>query len=83
MLQFGQNAGARHVRIYSIVNNILRQNINPTERQHKDKQILGVFGLTWAMFQSVMPKEVTDACELTLESSGMPRMTYLNDPSGI
>jgi hypothetical protein len=83
MLQFGENAGARHVRVYSVVNNLLRKNIDPSERERKDRQILGVFGLSWALFQSVMPKEVTDVCEGTLEASGMPHMTYSDDPSGI
>jgi hypothetical protein len=83
MVQFGENAGARHVRVFSVVNNLLRKNIDPSERQRKDRQILGVFGLSWALFQSAMPKQVTDTCEVALEASGMPRMTYSNDPSSI
>ena len=83
MIQFGQNAGPWHLHFYGLVNNIKRKSMTPTERQIKDKQILGVFGLSWALFQSVMPKQVTDACDAALLESNMPSMTYQGDMEGI
>ena len=83
MIQFGQNAGPWHLRFYGLVNNIIRKSMTHTEREAKDKAILGVFGLSWALFQSVMPQQVTDACDRALDDSGMPTMTYEGDMKGI
>ena len=82
MIQFGQNAGPWHRRFYGVVNNILRKSMTPSEREQKDRQILGVFGLSWAIFQSVMPKQVTDACDDAIEKSGMSNMTHRGDDNG-
>jgi hypothetical protein len=82
MIQYGQNAGPWHLRFYGLVNNLLRKKITASERDQKDRQILGVFGLSWAIFQSVLPKAVTDACEEATEKSGMSSMTYRGDNDG-
>jgi len=83
MIQFGQNAGPRHMRFYGIVNNIKQKNMPTTIQEDKDRRILGVFSLTWAIFQNCMPKDVTDACEQAIEASEMPNMTYRgNDTEG-
>jgi len=82
MLQFGQNAGARNIRVYGIVNNLLRKNLSSSEREAKDRRILGAFGIAWAILQSNMPKEVTDACDQAIASSGMDTMTYMSDSEG-
>jgi len=82
MIQFGQNAGQRNRRIFGLVRNLLQKNITPDERLAKDRRILGVFGLSWAMFQSALPKAVTDACETALEESGIPTMTYQDNKEG-
>ena len=82
MIQFGQNAGQRHRRFYGLVKNIVRSRVSQSERERKDRQILGVFGLCWAVFQSVLPKQVTDACEEATDKSGMSSMTYESDSDG-
>ena len=82
MIQFGQNAGQRHRRFYGIVRNIVRKGLPQSERDRKDRQILGVFGLSWAVFQSVLPTQITDACDQATEMSGMSQMTYENDNEG-
>ena len=79
MIQFGLNGGPWHLRVFGIVRNLTRKTITPYERIAKDTQILGVFGLSWAIFQAVLPKQITDACENAMESSGMPRMTHSQD----
>ena len=43
MIQFGQNAGPWHLRFYGLVNNIIHKSMTHTEREAKDKAILGVF----------------------------------------
>jgi hypothetical protein len=82
MIQFGQNAGQRHRRFYGLVRNILQKTLPQSDRERKDRQILGVFGLSWAIFQSVLPKQITDACENATEKSGMPHMTHQGDSEG-
>jgi len=82
MIQFGQNAVQRHRRFYGLVRNISRKQLSQSERERKDRQILGVFGLSWAVFQSVLPKQVTDACDEATETSGMSKMTYMGDNEG-
>ena len=82
MIQFGQNAGQRHRRFYGFVKNIVRKGLSQSERERKDRQILGVFGLSWAVFQSVLPKQVTDACDEATDKSGMSSMTYESDSGG-
>jgi hypothetical protein len=82
MIQFGQNAGPWHMRFYGLVNNIKQKTMSTTIQEDKDRRILGVFGLSWAVFQSSMPKDVTDACEQAIETSLMPRMSYKNDTEG-
>ena len=82
MIQFGQNAGQRHRRFYGLVRNIVRKQLPQSDRERKDRQILGVFGLSRAVFQSVLPKQVTDACENATDKSGMSKMTYEGDNEG-
>lgn len=82
MIQFGQNAGPWHMHLYGIVNNIKQKNMARTVQEDKDRRILGVFGLTWAIFQSAMPKDVTDACEQAIQTSEMPSMTYKGSTKG-
>ena len=67
------------MHVYGIVRNLIRKNIPTYDRIAKDKKILGVFGLAWAVFQSALPKAVTDACDDAMETSGMPSMTYNQD----
>jgi hypothetical protein len=83
MIQFGQNAGQRNKRVFGLVRNLLCKNITPDECHAKDRRILGVFGLSWAIFQSALPKAVTDACETALEESGIPSMTHQDDKEGM
>jgi hypothetical protein len=70
------------LRIYGLVRNIISKKITPYEQLEKDKRILGVFGLSWAVFRSVLPKEITDACDKAIDMSGMPTMTYDQDDAG-
>ena len=79
MIQFGSNAGQQNVHAYGIVRNIISKTMKVDDRIAKDKRILGVFGLAWAIFQSTMPKEITDACDEATDMSGMPTMTYSQD----
>jgi hypothetical protein len=60
----------------------VRKRLSQSERERKGRQILGVFGLSWAVFQSVLPKQVTDACDEATEKSGMSSMTYESDSDG-
>ena len=79
MIQFGLNGGSRNLRVFGIVRNLTRKNFTPYEHLTKDKHILGVFGLMWAVVQAKMPKQITDACETAMELSGIPRMTHDQD----
>ena len=80
MIQYGNNAGPWHLRIYGLVNNLLpKQKLSVSEQHMKDERILGAFGITWAILQNAMPREVTDACDQTITASGMPSMTHGSD----
>ena len=83
MIQFGQNAGARHLRVYGLVNNLRRKSLTNEEREVKNCRILGVFALSWAIFQSSMPKEITDACDEAIQHSEMDSMTHIADTDGV
>jgi hypothetical protein len=82
MIQFGQNAGPRHLRVFGYVRNLKDANITANEQVCKDARLLGVFGLVWNLIRTVSPKPVILACETAMDAAGMPRMGTKQDEKG-
>jgi hypothetical protein len=74
MIQFGYNAGARHAHVFGFVHNIKCQ-MPSNECVVKDHQILGILGISWAIFKAVLPHPVYDTCASIYVASGMPSMS--------
>jgi hypothetical protein len=83
MVQFGQNAGPRHLSIFGFVNNIRNKKLTQTDRTHKDRKLLGLFGLVWNLLRSKLPDSTINACETAMDAAGIPHMGTVEDSSGI
>jgi hypothetical protein len=82
MVQFGQNAGPRHLRIFGYVNNLKSKQITQDETRLKDTRLLGVFGLVWNLLYTITPEPVIVACEKAMDAAELPRMATAYDTAG-
>jgi hypothetical protein len=82
MIQFGSNAGPRHLRIFGHVRNIKKQ-MSDSDKFVKDRRILGVFGLVWNILKATLPQEVMGHCEAKMKVEGMPQMGTAEDRDGM
>jgi hypothetical protein len=79
MIQFGQNAGPRHLSIFGHVRNLKDAHISAADREKKDQRLLGIFGLVWNLFVAISPAPTIDACNRAMDDSGIPRMETADD----
>ena len=82
MVQYGQNAGPRHLRFFGYVRNIKARRMQETDRIRKDRNLLGVFGLVWNLLRANLPEPTITACEDAMDRAGLPRMGTMHDQSG-
>ena len=81
MIQFGQNAGPRHLSVFGHVKNLKSTKITSSEKVQKDCQLLGIFGLSWNTMKGIVPASVIDVCEDAMQREDLPRMETAEDQS--
>ncbi|KAI6046200.1 hypothetical protein EDC04DRAFT_2888345 [Pisolithus marmoratus] len=84
LIQYGWNAGARHLRVFGLVNNLTqktRKNLTDDEHQQKDGAILGILALTWKLLTKTLPEEVVAPTRAAIADAGLPPMASKEDIS--
>jgi hypothetical protein len=79
MVQFGQNAGPRHLRVFGLVRNLKDKNLPIDSLLEKDHRLLGAFGMVWNLFLSITPAPVIEVCNAAMDDVGIPRMQAEGD----
>lgn len=79
MVQYGQNAGPRHLRVFGHVRNLKNTNISKSDQTEKDHRLLGIFGIVWNLFLAIAPAPVIEACNKAMDEVGIPRMESVYD----
>ncbi|KAG2031094.1 hypothetical protein BDR03DRAFT_986629 [Suillus americanus] len=74
LIQFGQNAGPCHARVFGLVNNLTSKKLSMTARQKKDTHALGILALSWNLLVASLPAEA-------IHDAGLPSMTIKGDNS--
>ena len=82
MVQFGQNAGPRHLSVFGYVRNIKSKKMVESDITRKDRDLLGVFAIVWNVLRANLPASVVEACEDAMDEAGLPKMGTEKDPSG-
>ncbi|KAG1895723.1 uncharacterized protein F5891DRAFT_1193902 [Suillus fuscotomentosus] len=77
LVQFSWNAGPRHARVFSLVNNFTnKKKLSMATRQQKDSCALGILALSWNLLIASLPAEVIKGNDLdfgyTLDLPGGP-----------
>ena len=83
MVQYGLNAGPRHLRVFGHVRNLKNAKISKTEQAEKDCRLLGIFGIVWNLFLAIAPAPVIDACNQAMDKADIPRMEAIYDENGM
>ncbi|KAI5994237.1 hypothetical protein EDC04DRAFT_2496200, partial [Pisolithus marmoratus] len=84
LIQYGWNAGACHLRVFGLVNNLTqktRKNLTDDEHQQKDGAILGILALTWNLLTKTLPEEVVAPTRAAIADAGLPPMASKEDIS--
>jgi hypothetical protein len=81
MIQFGQNAGPRHLRVFGHVRNLKDSSMPSSERIAKDHRLLGVFAFTWNLFLAISPVSTINACNSAMEKADVPQRETGHDNS--
>ena len=81
MEQFGYNAGAWHLHIWSIVNNLKKAYAKAKEQL--DILMIGCLSLGWKILQTKMPGDIMVDVENQLAAFGLPRTGAEGNESGI
>ncbi|KAI6149155.1 hypothetical protein BKA82DRAFT_1001376 [Pisolithus tinctorius] len=79
LIQYGWNAGARHVQVFGLVRNLTKKNLTNDERQQKDGAILGILALTWNLLTTTLPEEVVAPTKAAIADAGLPSMASKDD----
>jgi hypothetical protein len=79
MVQYGQNAGPRHLCVFGHVRNLINSQINKSECTEKDHHLLGIFDIIWNIFLSHAPASVIDTCNKVMDDAGVPHMESVGD----
>ncbi|KAH7903594.1 hypothetical protein BJ138DRAFT_1107542 [Hygrophoropsis aurantiaca] len=74
LVQYGWNAGARHLRVFGLVNNITNRNISSNAHKEKDQSLLGIFALSWNLLVASLPREVVNLTKGAIADAGLPFM---------
>lgn len=73
MVAFGHSAGARHLRTFGNVRNLLSYDrLTFEEIKDKNERLLGMGSLFWHYCLSGLPSEITDTITKALESADLP-----------
>ena len=72
MIQFGQNAGPCHLRVFGHVCNLKDTDITVSERMQKNCRLLGAFGIAWNLLLAVSPALVIETCNKAMDQAGIP-----------
>ncbi|KAI5990739.1 hypothetical protein EDD15DRAFT_2197814 [Pisolithus albus] len=81
-IQYGWNAGAHHLHVFGLVNNLTQKtwkNLTDDEHQQKDGAILAILALTWNLLTTTLPEEVVAPTKAAIADAGLPPMASKGD----
>ncbi|KAI6149926.1 hypothetical protein BKA82DRAFT_23439 [Pisolithus tinctorius] len=81
LVQYEWNTGAHHAHAFGPVCNIKRK-LSGEEQEEHDRQILGVFALSWNLLAATLPKEVINPTHAAISAAGLPAMASQGNVQG-
>jgi hypothetical protein len=77
LVQVGWNAGPRHARVFGLAKSYTKI-LDPASMANHDEDAIAAMTLTWGVCKSLLPTEVMDEIERSLEREGLPRIATRN-----
>ncbi|KAI6014760.1 hypothetical protein BKA83DRAFT_4498905 [Pisolithus microcarpus] len=79
LIQYGWNAGAHHLCVFGLVNNLTQKTFTDNEHQQKDGAILGILALSWNLLTTTLPEEVVPPIKVAIADAGLPPIASKGD----